>query len=67
MKGMFLVKRSRPDLDPGIRFLSIRVRNPILQDKKKSDKTLNHILFTKNDILKLEADDTQTLHWNIDA
>ena len=67
MKGMFLVKRARPDLEPGIGFLSTRVRNPTEQDKNKLEKILGHLQFTKNDILTLEADKSATLYWYIDA
>ena len=49
-------------LEISIRFLSTRVINPTLQDKNKLEKILGHLLFTKNDVLKLEADDTQKLY-----
>ena len=67
MKGIFLVKRARPNLEPGIGFLSERVRNLTLQDKNKLEKILGHLLFTKDDILILEADSTRILYWCIDA
>ena len=67
MKGMFLVKRVRPDEEPGIRFFSSRVKAPAQQDKMKLIKTLGHLKQTLNDILTLEADDTGNLHWHIDT
>ena len=67
MKGMFLGKRGRPDTDIAYSFLSTRVRNPTLQDKLKLEKLLGNLLATREDILTLEADDKNNLHWYIDA
>lgn len=67
MKGMYLCKRARPDIQPAITFYSTRVKDPTEQDWTKLKKTLGFLLATINDVLTLEADDTQTITWYIDA
>ena len=67
MKGMFLVKRARPDLEPGFAFLSTRVKCSTEEDWSKLVKIMNFLKVTKNDILTLEADDTGNLYWHLDA
>jgi hypothetical protein len=67
MKGMFLCKRARPDIDPAIAFLSSRVNDTSKDDWKKSLRVLGFLKGTINDALTLEADDTNTLTWCTDA
>jgi hypothetical protein len=67
MKAMFLCKRARPDINPAIGFLSSRVKEPNEGDWNKLLKTMGFLKGTVDDVLKLEADDTQTLSWYIDA
>ena len=67
VKGMFLVKRARPDEEPGFGFLSSRVRNPTQQDKDKLIKILGHLKHTINDALTLEANGKGILCWYADA
>ena len=67
MKLMFLAKRGRPDILPGISYLSTRVSDPNKHDWNKLKKLLNFLKKTKNEKLILEADDTQTITWYIDA
>ena len=67
MKLMFLAKRGRPDILPGISYLSTRVSNPNECDQNKLKKLLNFLKKTKNEKLILGADDTQTINWYIDA
>ena len=67
MKAMFLCKRARPDINPVIGFLSSRVKEPNEGDWNKLQKTMGFLKGTVNDVLQLEADDTQTLSWYIDA
>ena len=67
MKSMFLCKRARPNVNPGIGFLSSRVKRPNEGDWGKLLKVLGFLKGTINDILTLEADDTQTISWYIDA
>jgi hypothetical protein len=67
MKNMFLVKRGRMDVLPGVTFLSSRVKELNLGDWKKLVRILGYLKKTKDDVLTLEADDCQSLYWMIDA
>jgi hypothetical protein len=67
MKGMFLCKRARPDIEPAISFLSSRVKEANENDWTKLLRVLGFLKGTINDVLTLEADDTNTLTWYIDA
>jgi len=67
MKNMFMVKRGRSDVLPGVAFLSSRVREPNLGDWAKLVRLLGFLKKTREDVLTLEADDTQSLYWMIDA
>ena len=62
MKGIFLMKRGQPDIGPGISFLSTRVTKPNYEDWKKLTKMMSFLKNTKNDLLTLHADDTQSIH-----
>ena len=61
------MKRGRPDIGPGISFSSTRVTKPNYEDWKKLTKMMNFLKNTKNDLLTLYADDTQSVHWYIDV
>jgi hypothetical protein len=67
MKGMFLCKRARPDIDPAISFLSSRVNDANEGDWKKLLRVMSFMKGTIDDVLTLEADDTNTLTWYIDV
>lgn len=67
MKGMFLCKRARPNVSPGICFLSSRVSEPTVQDMIKLIRIIAFLLNTKEDPLVLYADDSQCLFWFVDA
>jgi hypothetical protein len=67
MKVMFLCKRARPDTNPVIGFLSSRVKEPNEGDRNKLLKVMGFLKGTIDDVLTLEADDTQTMSWYIDA
>ena len=67
MKNMFLVKRGRMDVLPGVTFLSSRVKKPNLGDWKKLVRLLGFLKRTKDDVLTLDADDHPSLYWMIDA
>jgi hypothetical protein len=67
MKAMFLCKRARPDINPVIGFLSSRVKEPNEGDWNKLLKVMGFLKGTIDDVLTLEADDTQTMSWYIDA
>jgi hypothetical protein len=67
MKCMFLCKRARPDIDQGVSFLSSRVKEANEGDWTKLLRVLGFLKGNIDDVLKLEADDTNTLTWYIDA
>jgi hypothetical protein len=67
MKAMFLCKRARPDIEPAIAFLSSRVKEPNEGDWTKPLRVMGFLKGTVNDVLTLEADNTNTLTWYIDT
>ena len=67
MKGMFLCKRGRQDIQTGIAFLSTRVTEPNEGDWMKLKKLMNFLKATQDEVATLSADDTQTIKWYIDA
>jgi hypothetical protein len=67
IKAMFLCKRARPDVSPGVGFFAGRVKEPNEGDWKKLLKVLGFLKGTRNDVLTLEADDCQTFTWYIHA
>jgi hypothetical protein len=67
MKAMFLCKRARPDIDQAISFLSSRVNEANEGDWIKLLRVLGFLKGTIEDVLTLEADDTNTLTWYVDV
>eukprot|EP00957_Ditylum_brightwellii_P016061 1210175-Ditylum_brightwellii.AAC.1 len=67
MRAMSVTKRGQPNINPGISFLFTRTQNPNESDWKKLLKLLWFIEGTIDNILTLEADDSQTLTWYVDA
>lgn len=67
MKAMFLCKRARPDIMPAICFLSSRVSEPNVDDWNKLLRVLGYLRATRDDVLELSADDTNTITWYVDA
>jgi hypothetical protein len=67
MKGMFLCKRARQDIQPAIVFLSGRTSKPNDGDWKKLIRLLNFLNRTQDDVATLEADNSQTINWYVDA
>jgi len=67
MKGVFLCKRGRPDIQPEIAFLSIRVQEMNENDLSKLMRIRNYLKDTADEVLNLEADNTQTTRWYEDA
>ena len=67
MKGMFLCKRARSDVLPAFAFLATRVQDANENDWNKLVRVLNFLKCTIDDVLELEADDTQTLTWHVDS
>jgi hypothetical protein len=67
MKGMFVCKRARQDVQPGIIFLSSRVTKPTVNDWTKLVRLMGFLNATQDDVATLEADDSQSVDWHIDA
>jgi hypothetical protein len=67
MKGMFLCKRARQDLLPGIVYLATRVKEPNKNDWEKLLRLMNYLQATKSDVTKMSADNTQTIKWYVDS
>ena len=67
MKAMFLCKRGRQDIQPGVAFLATRTAEPTEQDWKKLKKMMNFLKATKNDVMSISCDDTETICWYVDA
>ena len=66
-KGLFLSKRSRPDIQPTIAVLSTRVKSPTESDWKKLSTMLEYLKGTLKLCLKLKADNPQVVKWYVDA
>ena len=61
MEGMFLVKRARPDFEPGLGFSSSRAKASMKQDWSKLVKVMSFVLGVMNEVLTLSADDSQNV------
>jgi hypothetical protein len=66
-KGLFLSKQGRPDIMPGIAYLSTKVRNPSVNDWDKLTNLLHFLKNTKEDILRLSMKDNCIVKWYLDA
>ena len=67
MKGMFLCKRGRQDIQPAVAFLATRVTEPNEGDWKKLVKMMNFLRATEDDIAVMSADNSTTVKWHVDA
>ena len=67
MKAIFLCKRARPEIEPVVSFLSTRTTKSDENDQGKLVRTLGFLKGTRDDTTTLEAYDTQTLTWYVDA
>ena len=67
-KLLFLSKRARPDIQPTIAFLAMRVRNIDEDECKKLQRVLRY-LDAKINILKLHlnANYLNVIHWWVDV
>ena len=67
-KGIFIAKRSRPDIAPTVAVLSGRVRDPNLDDWKKLGRLCGYLKRTLSDHLVLRVDgDLNFADWFVDA
>jgi hypothetical protein len=67
MKGMFLCKHGRQDIQPAIVFMATRVTQPNEGDWKKLIKMMNFLKATKDDIPVMSCDNTNSIKWHVDA
>lgn len=67
MKCMFWGKPGRPDVNPLVTFLSKRLKEPNKGGWTKLVRVLNFLKKSRDEVLTLEADATQTLTWYIDV
>jgi hypothetical protein len=66
-KLLFLAKRARPDIQQGVAFLTTRVRRPDADDYKKLTRVIKYLRADPHLPLTLEADDSLTMKWWVDA
>jgi hypothetical protein len=66
-KGLFVTKRARQDIQPGIAFLCTRVQHPTEDDRKKLRRMIQFLKGTQNEALTLKADDSHVIKWTVDA
>ena len=64
---MFLCKRARQDLLPGIVFLATRVCEVTDSDWKKLTRLMDYPQSTRDKVAKMSIDNTQTIKWYIDS
>ena len=66
-KGLFLSKRSRPDIQIAIAFLCTRVKEPTMEDWYKLHRLMDYLKRTKDECLLITMDNTGTIKWYIDV
>jgi hypothetical protein len=66
-KLLFLCKRTRPDTQTGVAFLTTRVQAPDQDDYKKLGRVVKYLRGTIDMPLTLEADSSHIIKWWIDA
>ena len=65
-KALYICKRSRPDIQPAVSFLTTRVKAPDQDNWKKIVRMLGYLKGTKTLVLTL-SDNGKGLKWWIDA
>jgi hypothetical protein len=66
-KILYLCKRSQPDFQTAVSFLTTRVTHPDIDDWNKLGHAIKYLRDTKHLWLTLEVDDDFTIRWFIDA
>lgn len=66
-KLLYLSKRTQPDLQTPVSFLTTCVQSPDVDDWKKLWRCQCFHCDTQNDLLTLQADGSGVIHWWIDA
>jgi len=66
-KLLWVCKRTRPDIQLAVSFLTTRVQSPDVDDWKKLGRCLTYLRDNAEDVLTLAADDISVIRWWIDA
>jgi hypothetical protein len=66
-KLLYMCKRTRPDLQTAVAFLTTRVKAPDIADWRKLGRCLTYLRDHKGLILTLEADELSNIRWWVDA
>jgi hypothetical protein len=66
-KLLFLCKRTRPDIQTAIAFLTTRVKSPDVDGLKKLNRVIAYLVGTRELTLTLEATDLNVTKWWIDG
>jgi len=66
-KGIFVAKRSRPDIQPTVAVLATRVKEPNESDWKKIVRLLKYLNRTRQKCLTLRVDKLNLLKWYVDV
>ena len=64
---LFLAKRSRPDLQTAVSFLTTRVASPDKDDYAKLARAIKYLRGTRNLYLTLKAENLSSIQWWVDA
>ena len=66
-QGLFVCKRARPDIQPPVAYLCTRVQEPKESDWAKLIRMLKYLNGTRDQILRLSADNLHIIKWWVDA
>ena len=66
-KILCLCKRGRPDIQNSTVFLTTRVKEPDMDDKKKLQRVIWYLRGSRDLVITLESDDSGTIKWWVDA
>jgi hypothetical protein len=66
-RGLFLCKRARPDLQPTIAVLCMRIKEPNEADWAKLIRLMKYLNGTRKKKLIQSADDIRCIKWYVDA
>ena len=66
-QGLYICKRTRPDIQPTIAVLCTRTQDPRLGDWRKLGHLIKYMKATREDKLILKADSINCIKWYVDA
>ena len=64
---LYLAKKTRPDIQVAVSFLSTRVQQPTIDDWKKLGRCIRYLSSTRDLVLTLEANIDGIIQWWVDA